>query len=354
MNNIINLIAVKLNIEFDLIELVKIEVNYYLFKYKNLLIKYFLNDYPVYYYIHKNKFSSYYKKFAVKDNIVIKENFVSSMITNANINTIKNKIKGVFGVDITPKIEYIDVIYHDDVEIIEQIIKNTKSTGEHGFLLSHLKLNSKYFYHFGSPSCKERFISKENLYIKMIESTKSIIELCKQRKQKLIFASSAGVYETKTLEKDYPICLTNKINTKHIDIYEPETYKVNTYTSCKPRKLDVKFPSLYDPVADVIIDENETLQDLYNQYKLECENMIIKELDDYLILRIPRVYGKDSNKGLLNPFRTNYELQKELEYMDVNDWVAETNQVIDKYGIYEYKNLKKDTIENILKKYKNY
>lgn len=351
MNNIENLIAVKLNLDFNLLKLISIEQTHYLFEYKNLLIKYFINDYPIFYYVYKNKFKQYYNHFEIIDNIVIIEKFNSSKITNQNIIQIKNQIHNIFNVNITPKVEYIDNLYYNDVEIIEAIIKNTRVTGADGFLMSHLNTNPKYFYHFGCPSCKERFISKENLYRKMIESTRAVINICKERNQKLIYASSMGVYQTKTIQEDYNAYISCDTNTKTIEIFEPE---IKDFTRLyNPKPLDVRTPSLYDAKNNIEISENESLQDIYNQYKLECENLIIKELDEYLILRIPRVYGKDSNKGLLNPFRNIYEMERVLSYMDVDDWARETQSIIDTYGIYEYKNLKHDKIKDILAKYKN-
>jgi nucleoside-diphosphate-sugar epimerase len=76
----------------------------------------------------------------------------------------------------------------------------------------------------------------------------------------------------------------------------------------------------------------------------------IKDYEKSLILRIPRVYGKDRNKGLIKTLKNNTfkgDKNKIMEYIDINDWVNETLKIIGYNGIYEYKNKKKNTIKEI-------
>lgn len=172
--------------------------------------------------------------------------------------------------------------------------KNNYYSDLNGFLISNLKeyiKTTNIFFHFGCPSCKERFISKENLYNKMIISTKNVINFCLENKLKLVYASSEGA----------------GIKDKHF------------------------------------------LQNLYNQYKKECEDSIIDSGLDFLILRIPRVYG-NVNKGLLNLNIIDNPL-KNLNYLDINDFIVQTINRLHLNGIIKY-NTSKSNLRDIILKYK--
>lgn len=166
-----------------------------------------------------------------------------------------------------------------------------------GFLISNLipyieKSNiTNIFFHFGCPSCKERFISKENLYNKMIVSTKDVIEFCLEKNLKLVYASSEGSG----------------------------------------------------------VKDSHFLQNLYNQYKKECEDLIINSGLEFLILRIPRVYG-NINKGILNLNIIDNPL-KPLNYLDINDFVNQTINKLHLSGIIKY-NTSKNNLRDIILKYK--
>jgi len=80
----------------------------------------------------------------------------------------------------------------------------------------------------------------------------------------------------------------------------------------------------------------------------------IKDYPNHLILRIPRVYGKDRNKGLIKKLKNGTfkgDKNQVLEYMDIDDWVKETLKILQYNNIYEYKNKRKETIKEIQEKY---
>jgi len=145
--------------------------------------------------------------------------------------------------------------------------------------------------HFGSPSCKEEFTKQST--DKMIQD---VIELLKLPQKRIIFASSVGA-----------------------TFREPG------------------------------------IQGLYNDAKLQCENLIKNSNKDYTILRIPRVYGKDRKKGLMNYIKneTIQDWNEIIEYIDIDDFVSETFQKLKttpKYIFYE--SLQQNTIREIKEKYK--
>ena len=137
---------------------------------------------------------------------------------------------------------------------MQKIILSNKN----GYLINSLKpylnilYDKKVFIHFGCPSNKKRFKSKLNLFIKSRLSTLLIIAFCKIFNYKLIYASSMGIF----------------------DLFQ-------TFENLKTSKN---------------LNKSEKLQYYYNLYKFKNELSIKKYLNNYLILRIPRVYSKTCKK----------------------------------------------------------
>jgi len=164
-----------------------------------------------------------------------------------------------------------------------------KVTGSNGFLLSHLNLDvHDCIVHFGSPSCLNEF-SKASTD-QMIEDTK---ELLKMPHNNIIFASSMGT--------------------------------------------EIPSDNLY--------------QQMYNNAKCECERLIIESRKKYCILRIPRVYGPSRRKGLIQSLRKNEVLKEDynkvIEYLDIQDFIEETQNININYNIIHYNNLRTNTIKEI-------
>jgi len=172
-------------------------------------------------------------------------------------------------------------------------------TGNSGFLLRHLlpeimektKDTDNILYHFASPSSSEEFKD----YNKMRETLKYSIEMfddAMKNNRKIIFASSEAV-----------------------------SMKESTYYATMKRLLE----------------------------------FYIEDYDNKLILRIPRVYGKDRKKGLLKTLKSGTfigDKGKKVEYMDIEDWVTETSEILEKTGIYHYnKNKRENTIQEIYELY---
>lgn len=97
-------------------------------------------------------------------------------------------------------------------------------------------------------------------------------------------------------------------------------------------------------------------QTLYNNAKIKCEELIKSSNKNYIILKIPRVYGLTRTKGLIQTLRLNkpIELNKIIEYMDITDFVEETCDNLSKLNtnnIIYYKNISTSTISEIKKRY---
>lgn len=288
-----------------------------------------------------DKFKQYYNINSIDELDNIRNLDKSFIISNDNYNKILSEINSLFninlkklnfdylGYDVKDKIQK----YYNIIEILDNI-KFNNTTGENGFLLSNFDFNNilnnqDLFYHFGSPSCKEQFIDKQNLFKKMILSSIDVIVYCKENNKKLIFASSMGAKEF------------------NIEI-KSETDEVIHNVGVIANSYDYSYLLKTLPSSD-------NLQDLYNTYKKIIEDLIIEYLDNYIILRIPRVYDKKSKKGLLNPNNTDFDLDKYLDFITLNDFKKETEYIINSNynGIYEYKCIQTKKIKDILKSYRN-
>lgn len=97
-------------------------------------------------------------------------------------------------------------------------------------------------------------------------------------------------------------------------------------------------------------------ENIYCTSKFLIEEYIKNNYDNWVILRIPRVYDKNRNKGLMKKIRLNYisdeDLNKKIEYITLNGFLSQTLEVVNKRNIiYNYINLKCETITNIKKLY---
>jgi nucleoside-diphosphate-sugar epimerase len=82
------------------------------------------------------------------------------------------------------------------------------------------------------------------------------------------------------------------------------------------------------------------LHDDYGVYKKAMEQYIQAILEDYLILRIPRVYGKDRTKGLMKKIRLgdvpNDDWETVIGYADINDFIKWFFENLNKLGVQYY------------------
>lgn len=186
-------------------------------------------------------------------------------------------------------------------------------SGGHGYLLTHVLpylnnniihvsdvycyqdfLNVDMVIHFASPSDKEDF-KKPYMHKTMIDGTINMIDLAKRNEAHFVFASTMGVH---TLENDYCI------------------------------------------------------------FKYAMEKYIQKELNSYSILRIPRVYSKDRNKGLIKQIKQNNinvnDMNNIIEYITIEDFMEFFFNNYNKQGIFEINQIKykKNSIKQLSELYK--
>ena len=93
-------------------------------------------------------------------------------------------------------------------------------------------------------------------------------------------------------------------------------------------------------------------QELYNTAKEKCENLIKQSGVNYIILRIPRVYGFERRKGLMKYIREKriQDWDTQIEYYDIDEFVEETINFLltKKINITkEYPNVQVNTIREI-------
>lgn len=90
----------------------------------------------------------------------------------------------------------------------------------------------------------------------------------------------------------------------------------------------------------------------YGNCKLAMENYITSTNNNYVILRIPRVYHKSKIKGLMKRLRrgmiNSTDLKNTVNFIYIDEFIKQTIKCIDYTNIiYEYINIKTDTIQNI-------
>lgn len=201
-----------------------------------------------------------------------------------------------------------------------EIMKNERIlvTGHNGFLCSHLMgaLKDNWFteyggnvcdkrmyagvdvvMHFASPSQDIEFVDKIGTASTIIDGTLNLLDIAMENRAKFIFASTMGIYHAR-----------------------PGLGAV--YESCK-------------------LAMDSYIQSVYN---------------DYVILRIPRVYGKDRTKGLMRKLREGTvpkkDMSKEIDFITVDEFVEQTLPVLGREGyVHEYDVLHRETISQIKQRF---
>ena len=145
--------------------------------------------------------------------------------------------------------------------------------------------------HFACPSDREDFKDANKTASTIIEGTLNMIQLSRLNRCKIIFASTMGVYNP-------------------------------------------------DP------------DDIYCTCKLAMENYIKSCYNNYVILRIPRVYSDCRKKGLMKQLRDNNvpdeDMHHQIEYMTLQDFVDQTLPVLEKVNVtHEYNVTNVSTIGEI-------
>ena len=97
-------------------------------------------------------------------------------------------------------------------------------------------------------------------------------------------------------------------------------------------------------------------ENIYCISKFLIEEYIKNNYDNWIILRIPRVYDRTRNKGLMKKLRLDLVPQKDMtnqiEFLTLFDFIEQTLEVVNERNIvYNYKDLHCDTIANIKKLY---
>ena len=190
-------------------------------------------------------------------------------------------------------------------------ITNIFTGGEKGFLAGSLKkqmegincdygdvliyryINVDKIFHFASPSDDFDFNDSKKVVDVIVNGTINMVQLAKQSNAKLIFASTKGV---------------------------------------------------------------ENPDNIYCYSKLLMEKYIQDNYDDWVILRIPRVYDKSRKKGLMKKLRLNLvpekDMNNKIDFLTLNAFIEQTSKVVnDRNIIYNYNNLDCKTISDIKKLY---
>jgi nucleoside-diphosphate-sugar epimerase len=185
-------------------------------------------------------------------------------------------------------------------------------TGSHGFLCGHLckylpnaldygnvlhYYNIDYIgavYHFAGPSDDYDFKDADKTLDTIVNGTHNMLRVAKRNHAKFIFASTVGV---------------------------------------------------------------ENPNNVYCYSKLLMEQYIIDNYDDYIILRIPRVYDKSRKKGLMKKLHLGHvsknDMSNVIEYITLTSFLEQTITALNhKNIIYNYNNIQSDTIKEIHEKYK--
>lgn len=96
------------------------------------------------------------------------------------------------------------------------------------------------------------------------------------------------------------------------------------------------------------------LNDVYANCKLAMENYIESVYNKYVVLRIPRVYSKCREKGLIRLLKNGSvpecDMNKIVEFLTLDEFVSQSAKAIHNTNtVYEYKNTLKKSIYNIKK-----
>jgi nucleoside-diphosphate-sugar epimerase len=184
-------------------------------------------------------------------------------------------------------------------------------TGSRGFLCGHLckylinpldygNVLSYYdidhisaVYHFAGPSDDYDFKNVEKTLDTIITGTRNMLNVAKHNQAKFIYASTAGT---------------------------------------------------------------EVPNNVYCYSKLLMEQYIVDNYDDYVILRIPRVYDSSRKKGLMKKLRLGHVSQNDLtnvvNYITLDSFLEQTMSAVHhKNIIYNYNNIQLSSIQEIRDKF---
>ena len=147
--------------------------------------------------------------------------------------------------------------------------------------------------HFASPSQDIEFADKPKTATTIIDGTLNMLSIAKQNHAKFIFASTLGVYHA------------------------------------KPH-----------------------LNSLYESSKLAMDNYIQGVYNNYVILRIPRVYSANRPKGLMRKLREHSVPEKDmkcqLDFITLDEFAKQTLPALDRVNVvHEYTDLHSETIGQI-------
>lgn len=100
-------------------------------------------------------------------------------------------------------------------------------------------------------------------------------------------------------------------------------------------------------------------EDDYSVYKKAMEQYIEALVPDHVIMRIPRVYGKNRKKGLMRRFHLGHindsDWNNQIEYIDIHDFIGWFVEILSKNGIQFYNgNLRYNTIKELKEIYCKY
>lgn len=171
--------------------------------------------------------------------------------------------------------------------------KYTGCNIDYGNILKYKKIYCDKLFHFAGPSDDFDFENFENTIKTIVNGTINMLKIAKENNAKFIFASTKGV---------------------------------------------------------------ESPNNVYCYSKLLMEKYIQDNCNNWVILRIPRVYDKSRKKGLMKKIRLNLvpekDMNNQIEYLPLNDFIKQTLEVVNEQNIiYNYNNLHCDTISNIKKLY---
>lgn len=142
------------------------------------------------------------------------------------------------------------------------------------------------------------------------------------------FAGPSDVYEFKDSARVIDVIVNGTINMLNLT-----------------RKSSSKF--IFASTAGVLQPDN-----IYCHCKLLMENYIKSAYNNYIILRIPRVYSKCRKKGLMRQIRDNTipeeDMNNIVEYITLQDFINQTKPVLNETNItHEYTITNRNSIQEI-------
>lgn len=177
--------------------------------------------------------------------------------------------------------------------LLTNILPEMNIINYRGYHKNYTFSNTDMILHFASPSDSEGFKDEKRLYDANITLTTELIELAKKLNCKLVFASTMGVHNP---------------------------------------------------------------NNLYCILKLQAEELIKNNLKDYLIIRIPRVYSKYRDKGLIKDIKNNVipeeDYNKVVQFADLRDFKEFFDNILNYRGVIDYNGtLQELSIKQIKEKY---